>query len=286
MRRIITFSGLILAFLICSTAIFAQKTIAPKELKKIMNSKDVVIISARKAEDYNKVHINNAVNVYPNDLYMAGDVKGLLKSADELAKIFGNKGITCDKTIVVYDGGKYVAAGRLFWILDYLGCDNVKVLNGGLPAWRKNRLPLTKNPTTIKKATFNAVPDASEIVTEAYVKSHLNDPGVVIVDVRSKDEFDGLKGEANRKGHVPGAINLEYKTVLKDNGAVKNAEALSALFKDAGITPDKEVILYCETSARAGIVYLALKYVLAYPDVKVYDGAFYEWAAHAGNPVE
>ncbi len=286
MRYLKIYTGLIVAFIICSSTLFAQKTIAPKELKKIMNSKDVVIVSTRKAEDYSKVHINNSVNVYPNDLYLAGDVKGVLKSTEQLANIFGKKGINCDKTIIIYDGGKNIAAGRLFWIFDYLGCDNVKILDGELPAWRKNRLPLTKNPTTIKAVTFTASPDASKIATEAYVNSHLNDPGVVIVDVRSKDEFDGVKGEASRKGHIPGAINLEYKGVLKENGSVKSAEALAAVFNDAGITDDKEVILYCETSARAGIVYLALKYILDYPDVRVYDGAFYEWTANTDNPIK
>lgn len=286
MKIIKTFLGLTAAFLIFSSGISAQALINPKDLKKVMNKKEVVIISARKAEDYNKVHITNAVNVYPETLYKSGEVKGILKNNDELAAILGKKGISPEKTLVVYDGGKSVASGRLFWILKYLGCQDVKLLNGELPAWRKNRLPLTKNPTSIKTATFTVNPDNKIVADESYVKSHLNNDGAILVDVRSKDEYDGVKGETSRKGHIPNAVNLEYKNVLKDNGKMKSKEALSALFNEAGITSDKDIILYCATSARAGIVFLALKDILTYPNVRVYDGAFYEWSANAGNEVK
>lgn len=285
MRKIkIIVSFLVLIF--CMGAVSGQKIIAPKELKKVLNSKDVVVVSARKTDDYKKVHIPNAVNIYPKDLYKAGDVKGLIKTPDELANIFSKKGISENKTIIIYDNGKNIAAGRLFWIFDYLGCENVKILDGQLPAWRQNRLPLTKEPTTIKPATFTPSPDKNKIVTTKYITEHLKDPNVIIVDTRSKDEFDGVKGEASRKGHIPGAVHFEYKNVVKENSTIKSAEELTGLFKDAGITSDKEVILYCETSARAGIVYLTLKYILEYPNVKVYDGALYEWTADAANPVE
>ena len=285
MKYIKTLLSLTAAFLIISASVSAQALINPKELKKIMNKKEVVIISTRKADDYSKVHINNAVNVYPETLYQPGDVKGLLKSNDEIATILGNKGISADKTIIVYDGGKSVASGRLFWILKYLGCQDVKILNGELPAWRKNRMPLTKNPTDIKAVTFTANPDNNIIADQSYVQSHLNKPGTLLVDVRSKDEFDGVKGETSRKGHIPGAINFEYKKVLNENGTVKSKDDLAKLFNDAGITSDKDIILYCATSARAGIAFLALKEILDYPNVRVYDGAFYEWSANNNNEV-
>ena len=285
MRKLkIIVSFLVLIF--CMGAVSGQKIIAPKELKKVLNSKDVVIVSTRKTDDYKKVHIPNAVNIYPNDLYKAGDIKGLIKTPDELANIFSKKGISENKTIIIYDNDKNIAAGRLFWIFDYLGCKNVKILDGQLPAWRQNRLPLTKEPTAIKPATFTPSPDKNKIVTTKYITEHLKDPNVIIVDTRSKDEFDGVKGEVSRKGHIPGAVHFEYKNVVKENNTIKSAEELTTLFKNAGITSDKEVILYCETSARAGIVYLTLKYILEYPNVKVYDGALYEWAADAANPME
>lgn len=285
MNQFKQFLSLTAAFLIISSCISAQALISSKELKKIMNKKEVVIISARKGDDYNKVHINGAVNIYPGTLYKPGDVKGLLKSNDEIAAILGQKGIDTEKTLVVYDGGMSVASGRLFWILKYLGCQDVKILNGELPAWRKNRMPLTKNPTNIKSTTFTLNADKSITADQSYVQTHLNKPGVLLVDARSKDEYDGVKGETSRKGHIPGAIHFEYKKVLNENGTFKSKDELLKLFNDAGITSDKEIILYCATSERTGIVFLALKEILDYPNVRVYDGAFYEWSANADNKV-
>ena len=286
-KKMKRFIGLLIALILCVQGIFAQGLISAKELAKIMNDKNVKIVSARKLTDYNIVHITGAINIWHKDLYKAGEVKGVLKSSAELAKIFGKKGISEKNTIVIYDSGSNKAAGRLYWIFDYLGCDNVKILNGHMKSWRAARGKVTKIATKITPTTFNASVDKQEIATTAYVKQNLNKSNVAIVDVRSKDEYDGIKGKTTRKGHISGAIHFEYKKVFNaETGKLKSKEELTKLFNTAGITSNKEIILYCETSVRAGIVYLALKYKLNYPKVKVYDGALYEWAATASNPLK
>ena len=278
--------GLSFILILLGLDVFGQTLISAKELKGMVNDENVIIVSARKAEDYNKSHITNAVNVYPFDLYKPGDIKGLLQTPAEMVAVFGSKGISNTKTIVVYDGAKGVLAGRLFWIFDYLGCEDVRILDGQLGAWRKARGPLTKNKTEKDAVTFNYTLEKSFIISTDAVKGYLNDSKAVMVDTRSKAEFDGEKGEITRKGHIPGAIHFEYKNVVAENGMLKKKEELQSIFSDAGITSDKKVILYCETSNRAGIVFFVLKYMLDYPDVKVYDGALYEWVADSSNPVE
>jgi thiosulfate/3-mercaptopyruvate sulfurtransferase len=119
-----------------------------------------------------------------------------------------------------------------------------------------------------------------------YVKSHMKNGDFALVDARDEDEFSGKKGLAKRTGHIPGAIRIDYVEVLTDDGTLKSKEDLTKVFSDAGVTPDKDVVLYCESSIRAGIVYLALASILDYPRVRVYDGALYEWAADEANPVE
>ena len=178
-----------------------------------------------------------------------------------------------------------VSAGRMYWILKYLGAKDVKLLDGQMKAWRRARKPVTKDVKEFAPTKFTPTVDNSIIATMQYVKDHLEDKNVLLVDVRSKEEYDGQKGKAKRKGHIPGAIHFEYKNVI-DNGVVKPKADIEKALNAAGITPDKEIILYCETSARAGIVYLVLKDILGYPKVRVYDGAFYEWAADQSNPVE
>ena len=152
--------------------------------------------------------------------------------------------------------------------------------------WRKGRKPVTKEVKSFSSTTFNASPDKNEICTTKYVQEHLMTPNVVVVDVRDAEEYAGETGKVERKGHIPGAIHFEYKKVLNKNGTLKSKEELEKVAKSAGITSDKEVILYCETSVRAGIVYVALKSILEYPNAKVYDGAYYEWAANPSNPTE
>ncbi len=123
----------------------------------------------------------------------------------------------------------------------------------------------------------------------AYVKSILKNDKVVLVDVRSKDEFDAkAKDDKNitRRGHIDGAIHFEFKNVFNEGGVVKSKDEIIATAKAAGITSDKEVVLYCASSVRAGIVFMALTDIAGFTNVKVYDGAYYEWNATKENPIK
>jgi thiosulfate/3-mercaptopyruvate sulfurtransferase len=257
---------------------FAQDVISVKEFLKIKGNDNVVLVSTRKTSDYAKVHIDDAIHVNHKDLYKA-EPKSTLKSATEIAKILGTKGISNTNTIVLYDNGSGKYSGRVYWILKYLGAKDVKVLDGHMKAWRMARKPVTKNPVKRKPTTFTIAVNKAAIANMVQVKKATNSSAAVVVDVRSADEYKGIKESKLPKGHIPNSINLEFKKVMTTKSKLKSKEELQALFTAAGITKDKEVILYCESSVRAGIVYLALKSSLGYPKVKVYDGALFEWIA-------
>ncbi|MCY1635276.1 sulfurtransferase [Marinifilum sp. D737] len=257
---------------------FAQDVISVKEFLKIKGNDNVVLVSTRKATDYAKVHIDGAIHVNHKDLYKV-EPKSTLKSTAEIAKILGAKGISNNNTIVLYDNGSGKYSGRVYWILKYLGAKDVKILDGHMKAWRMARKPVTKNPVKRKATTFNVAVNKAAIADIVQVKKASNSSAAVIVDVRSADEYKGIKESKLPKGHIPNAINLEFKKVMTSKSKLKSKEELQALFNAAGITKDKEVILYCESSVRAGVVYMALKSALAYPKVKVYDGALFEWTA-------
>lgn len=257
---------------------FAQDVISVKEFLKIKNDDNVVLVSTRKATDYAKVHIEGAIHVNHKDLYKA-EPKSTIKSTAEIAKIFGDKGISNTNTIVLYDNGSGKYSGRIYWILKYLGAKDVKILDGHMKAWRMARKPVTKNPVKRKATTFNVAVNKAAIADIVQVKKASNSPAAVIIDVRSADEYKGIKESKLPQGHIPNAINLEFKKVMDTKSMLKSKEELQALFNAAGVTKDKEVILYCESSVRAGVVYMALKSALGYPNVKVYDGALYEWTA-------
>ncbi len=261
---------------------YGKGVISAKELAEISKDDNVLIVSTRSAEDYAKVHIKGAIHVNHKDLYLEGDVKGLLKSPEEMAEYLGTMGISESNTIVLYDGGKNNTSGRLYWVLEYLGCDDVMVLNGQMKQWRKARKPVTKKTEEVAAATFTASPDETMIATADDVRTE----GVLVVDVRTKEEFDGEKGETSRKGHIPGAANFDYTSMFNEDGTIKTDEELTELFQAAGITSDKDIILYCDTSVRAGITYLALDSILGFTKVRVYDGALFEWTADPNNPLE
>ncbi|MCK5703583.1 MAG: hypothetical protein KAI29_20640, partial [Cyclobacteriaceae bacterium] len=120
---------LLLIFLIPISFVNGQDIISAQELAKIIKKDNVVLVSARTASDYKKVHITGAVHINHTDLYNEVPVKNMLKNPGEIATILGSKGISESKTIVLYDDGTGKYSGRLYWILSYLGAKDVKILD-------------------------------------------------------------------------------------------------------------------------------------------------------------
>ena len=262
----------------------AQDVISVNDLAKIMRKPDVAIISARKTADYEKVHIMGAVNITYASLN--GDMAMLLPP-DEIARKLGAKGISETKTIVVYDNGNVTHAARVYWTLKYLGADNVRILNGGMPAWKAGRKPVTRTVPDVRPATFKVNLHPEYLATMAEVQKAVNSNAYVIVDARSNGEYDGTREDPSlkRTGHIPNAVHINYVDLLNDNGELKPKEELAAIFAEHGVTKDKTVISYCKSSVRAGVIFWALSSALDYPNVKVYDGAFLEWQSNPGNKV-
>ena len=273
-------TGLMMLF-IAGTA-GAQDVISAADAAKIMKDDNVVVVSTRKSTDYAKVHVPGAVHLDHKALY--GDLS-MLKSPNEIAGILGSKGISNTNKILLYDDGSGKYSGRMYWILKYIGAQDVKIIDGGMKGWRIARKPVTKNPTQAKSATFSAKLNSALIADMNRVKSATSNPNILVVDARSPEEFKGTASTKLRPGHIPSAINFEYKKVLNDNGTLKSKEELKKVFASAGITPDKEVIVYCESSVRAGIVFMALKSMLNYPKVRIYDGAYLQWQSSTQNKV-
>ena len=284
MKNLKNFMALVFIFVISISGIQAQDIITSKDLVKIMRQPNTIIVSARTPTDYEKVHITGAVNVNHNDLY--GENTILLPAAN-IAKQLGAKGISESKTIVLYDEGSEKYAGRMYWILKYMGAKDVKILDGGMPAWKMARKPVTRAAATVKATTFNASVQAKYLATMAEVQKASASGSYVIVDARAANEYDGTNPETtlDRPGHVPSAINIEYTNVLTDKGMLKSNDEIQAIFTKNGVTKDKTVIVYCKTSVRAGILFHVLTSALDYPNVKVYDGAYLEWQLKTSNKI-
>lgn len=256
------------------TPLFGQDLITVDELTKSLKDANLVIISAGTDADYSKVHITGAINIPYTSFDKPGKIEGLLVSDNEMAKILSDKGVNENKLIVVYDEFDGRFAGRMYFLLKYLGAKNVKLLDGGMEAWKKGRKPVTRNPTIMNKANF--IPTANKKLLATYEEvANAAKANVVLIDTRAPGEYSGK--ENGSKGHLPGAINIEYKELLDVTGALKPKADIEKIYASKGVTKNKEVILYCNSGVRTGLHYLVLYTILGYQNVKVYDGGYNEW---------
>lgn len=252
--------------------------ISAKQFMDMVKAKEsMVIIDASKASSYKTSHVKDAVNIPHTTMYQEGTIEGLLKSPADLATYFGSKGVSDQKKIVVYDGGSQKYSTRVYWTLKYLGAKDVKILHKDMDQWKKVRVPLTRMPASAKATKFTANVDNSVYADMAYVNAHKADAAVKIVDARTAAEYNGTSTDPVSKGHIPGALNLDYKDVLNAKEAFKSKADIEAIASKLGITANDEVIFYCKTSVRGAVLYVAFKEILGYSKVKVYDGAYAEW---------
>lgn len=268
---------LIIAFLFIVPAAFAQVDYisAQDYMAKLKSDKNMVTLHTGTAKDYQKSHLAGSILVSYKETEKTGEIKGLMKSANELAEILGKAGVSNTNSIVIYDDGTQKYSSRVYWLLKYLGATDVKVLHKNMTAWGKSRVPLTASPTYGKATKFIPSVNTKVLATTADVKKAIQNKSAIIIDARAKSEFDGTDGIS--EGHIPSAINIEYKDLLTEDGEFKTKEEIKAIADAAGITSGKEVILYCQTSIRGAVSYFAFKNVLGLENVKLYDGAVEEW---------
>lgn len=237
-------------------------------------------------------HIPGAVHVDTSDLMESPKKKGaagIVVSKAKFEKLMGERGISDKDVIVVYGKttGKWDAAwvARMWWVLKYYGHENVGFLDGGIEAWTKKGLPTTGDKPTITPTTYTAKnPDESLRATGDYVLANLNNPNVLILDDREADENAGKKKFGNdRGGRIPGSVFVNWREDMNPDGTLKSKAELKKIYEAAGVTPDKEIIIYCQGGVRVSHTLLVLKEILGYPNVKNYDGSWDEWA-NTKNP--
>lgn len=244
---------------------------------------------------YEQGHIPGAVGWnWREDLqdYPSRDV---VNKAD-FEQLLGNSGIDNETTIILYGDNNNWFAAYAYWLIQYYGYHNLKILDGGRQKWlEENRETTTEHPN-IQAKTFKAQdPDLSIRALRDYVYDAVtNNYNVGLVDVRSPQEYSGellapehLPQEGSqRAGHIPGAQNIVWKQAVNDDGTFKSEEELKQLYEPKGITPDKEIIAYCRIGERSAHSWFVLNQLLGYPKVRNYDGSWTEWGSVVGAPIE
>ena len=211
-----------------------------------MNDNNVRMVDCEPPDAYNRAHIPGAVNVGPNT-NVKGESSIHVMAPEQVAEFMSNLGIGDDTLVVTYDGRNSVQAARFWWVLNYYGHTNVKVLNGGWRKWLSESRPITDRPSSVAKATFTPKVDASLMVTGEGLRSAIGKEGTAIWDVRSLGEYTGENTRGNKNsGHIPGCCYLEWTGVMDTEGLAtfKPAGEIRRMLAEIGVTPDKHVYTY------------------------------------------
>lgn len=209
----------------------------------------------------------------------------MLPNAAMLDRKFGALGIGPESKVVVYDGsGANLSAARAWWMLRVAGHRAVAVLDGGLPRWRAEGRPLTGEPSSWKPVSFTSRMDPGAVRTRAELEGALRQGSVQVVDMRSAGRFRGSDPEPRdglASGHMPGAKNLPYQTLVDAEGKVLRSDALRRRLTEAGIDPKRPIVATCGSGVSACTLLLALEMLGAEP-AALYDGSWTEWASTGG----
>jgi thiosulfate/3-mercaptopyruvate sulfurtransferase len=236
-------------------------------------------------EDYRKAHIPGAVYLGVNDTRIGVAAGGYrLLTEAEAARLLGALGITPESTVVVYDETGGLHASRLFFVLAVFGHTNVTLLDGGFAAWRRAGYAVTREIPKIAPTTYRPTIDGDRVVSADWVRDRPGRAAFALVDARSLDEFAGRDVRARRGGHIPGAVNVEWKRHLRPDLHFTSIDELRAMYAHAGVTPDKTVVTYCQTHHRAAHTYFVLR-LLGFPRVVAYDRSWIEWGNRDDLPV-
>ena len=248
-----------------------------------------IVLDARRSQaEYDAGHIPGAIFAPPS-LFETNDV---LNSDADLTSALGNLGLTRDSKILIYDNttASLGSGGRLFWILEYLGCTDVTFLNGGWDLWKAQDMPVETVAVVhdpVAPAVFSANvnnPVEVEFVDKEYVKEYFiptSAAGLLLIDVREEQEYNGtvLNGAA-RPGHIPGAINLPYtKCFNPQDKSILNYQDLKGLLAAQGITLDSnpKIVAYSTIGHRSGFFYFLCR-LMGYENVANYTGSIVDWA--------
>lgn len=255
-------------------------------LHERLGEDNLVLVQVTSEETYLQAHLPGAQLVLPGELVCGvPPATGRLPEKSALDSLFSRLGYEPAQHFVVFDdeGGGW--AGRFAWTLDVVGHDGWTYLNGGLHAWHGAGLPLAQGPAPVTTPTsVDVAIDTAPIAEIADVLAAIEDPDQVIWDARSAEEFAGVRQAAQRVGHIPGAINLDWLHVQDRNNQLRVITHLEALLAEKGISGHAGIITHCQTHHRSGLTYM-LGRLLGLP-IRAYHGSWSEWGNRTDTPIE
>jgi len=263
----------------------------------LRNLKDPKIRIIECSEDeslYDEWHIPNAQKISWRNELRSKEQRDYI-SKEQFEELMSRLGIDNDTTVILYgDKGNWFACNA-FWVFKYYGHKDVRIMDGGRIKWEAESKPKSWEVPSFNRTFYRASFRDERI--RAYIweiKKALAEKreDIILVDIRSPKEYAGevistvIEEYAFLGGHIPGAVNIPWTENLNKDWTFKSKEELEKLYKSRGVTPDKEVIVYCRVGERSAINWFVLKCILNYPRVKNYDGSWTEWGNSVKAPVK
>jgi thiosulfate/3-mercaptopyruvate sulfurtransferase len=255
------------------------------QLAQLLSDSNIRIVDARAANDFKAGHIKGAVNIPVDTAYGTAGNAGTVPTAEQVAELFGSKGIGNEQRVILYDAGKQYNAVRLLWTLEYYGHKKVSLLNGGFKKWQKENKEVSTAEPTIVAAKLAAKADPTRVATMDDMSKAVGRTGVAFVDARAPAEYTGADARAKRGGHVPGAVNIDWVELFNADDTIKSTADLAKIYSDKAVTKDKEVYAYCQVGMRSAMSYYTLR-LLGYEKVRHYVASWQEWGNEASTAIE
>lgn len=231
-------------------------------LRSQIRDNSVRVIDVRRKEDYQRDHIPKSVNLPLADL-LSDD------SPERVLKMTQNMGIDDETPVVVYDDTFGALASRVAWTLQYLGHADVSLLDMTYSNWKSLGLETDSEDASFSAKTHSMNLQPEIIATVDYLEKVKNDKNVVILDNRERLNY--------LEQHIPGAINIPYRTLASDGRILRPKDELKRILKNRGLAEDAEIITYCgSVGTLSGLGFYALK-TTDFPNVRLYVRSFKEW---------
>lgn len=262
------------------------------EFQNIVHKPNIKIIDLRNPEIYAKEHIKDALNIWRTDIEdVSYPYKGMMASKKQIETLFSNLGIKNGDTLVLYDDNGLCDSARLWWLLQNYDFTNVRLLHGGISAWKTNKGSVSNEKSPIKVSQFELTDNPSlkfYISKEEMLKAAASK--TILLDTRTTDEFTGKRQKrgALKGGRIPHSKLIDWSEAIEYHGnkKIKSIEELNRIYNRLNVSKDDAIIVYCHSGVRSAHTTFVLTQLLGYKKVKNYDGSWTEWSYFDDLPFE
>lgn len=290
-----------MVILIWGSAVRAEiGIISPTEANRLIASSDVsvkpIVLDTRGGyKDYFRGHLPTAHHLNFDTLRGTDNGIPVQYLPDDITKaLLIRAGVNRDRTHLIYATGdklpndEILSASMVAYVLEKYGVKDIRIVDGGLMKWQQEKLPVTQEYFGNPKGAL-PTGDSKEIgIAIDELLSRKSDPNVLLVDARPHNEYIGEDDVWLRKGHIPGAISFHWARLMarENTHEFLPFDQVKTVLKDAGITPEREIIVYCGTSREGSLLRFYLKHVAKFPNVRLYEGSWKEYASLKQYPAE